>query len=149
MGNLTVIGEHWKSMEKHDVLYVWLEHLQRMRMGCRVRRPETLEWSLQGRRRKSENPSATMSGNDVRNSGRSARPRPPPTPLSWQRAIPKKKDKQNLLVQSARPDLQACYMKLFFDRPRKHFAVPIPNNPPPISFSVAAFNFSSSRVTLF
>ena len=79
------LGNHWKTC----FLHVWQNHFQPVRMGCPVRCPEKMEWSLQGRRRKSVNPSATMSGNDVRNSGRSARPRPPPTPLSWQRAIPK------------------------------------------------------------
>ena len=89
MRTLMVLGNPWKTTGKARFLHVWQKHFQRERMGCPVRCPEKLEWSLQGRRRKSVNPSATMSGNDVRNSGRSARPRPPPTPLSLQIAIPK------------------------------------------------------------
>ena len=60
--------------------YVWCD-------PCAVQK----NWNgpCRGRRRKSVNLSATTSGNDVRNSGRSARPRPPPTPLSWQNASPK------------------------------------------------------------
>ena len=72
---------YWKTLENHwkaSFLHVWQKHFQRVRMVCPVRCPEELEWALPGRRRKSVNPSATMSGNDVRNSGRSARPRPPP-----------------------------------------------------------------------
>ena len=79
------LGNRWKTC----FLHVWQNHFQRVRMGCPVRCAEKLEWSLQGRHRKSVNPNATMSGNDVRNSGRSARPRPPPTHLSFPIAIPK------------------------------------------------------------
>ena len=83
------------------VLHVWQKHSQRVRMVCPVRCPGRLEWALLGRHRKSVDPGATMSGNDVRNSGRSARPRPPPRELALRRAPVKIKTKWILPVHGS------------------------------------------------
>ena len=87
----------WKTMENHWFLHVWLEHFQRMRMGCRVRCPETLEWSLQGRRRKSVNPSATMSGNTWIHPSC-----PPPLTVSHAQTPLSKKTEYMFLLHNAR-----------------------------------------------